>query len=342
MGGTTPSKEESQSTSSSNAQQFAPIQMGAKSPISALGDKNYSELVNGLYSYIKGYVTDSMQQFQPEQTAGKISDLNDKIQNYQDKASQIADQMMTGFAQNVSPDAMQTFPLDDFIQNNLQSIYSDAKSLFDKPMLDRNEVKSLVDAQTSTMATQFTAQRQAMQQNMRTRGIDPNSAAGAAAQDKAETDIARAKGDTTRQVVAQQIGNKQNVQLAALGQMGQATGQAQSYVGQQSQRWLGQWSNKLQEEGLRQSGLQLQLGANAQAAGLAQQQYGNLWNQMNYPLNVVTGAGLPFLQTLGQQDISAHSGASQSSSTSQSTGSGTGESGGGSFGLPFGIWNQKY
>ena len=40
---------------------YAPIQLGAESPVKALGKKDYKEMVNGMYEIMKTYVLKSVE-----------------------------------------------------------------------------------------------------------------------------------------------------------------------------------------------------------------------------------------------------------------------------------------
>jgi len=297
---------------------LTPKQMGAKSPIDALGTKNYEELVNGLYNYFKAYVTRSADIFKPEEAAGKAKSISDSMSKYEDRAAQIADTLLTSFATAVKPDEMKSFPLDKFVQSSIQEVYSKAKGIYDKPIMDRNEIKAIVDANAGNLASSFREQRRGIEQEIQARGL--SGPAAAAARDEIERGIASGRDDIMRSVLGTQTANKYNTQLSALGTMQGATAQAEQVSTDYANRWLNQWGQKINAQNLMLQGQVSALGANEQAANIAGQQYQMKWNEMNYPLNVLNTSAMPYLNMIGQQDINANSGYSTSWGSQQMSG----------------------
>lgn len=266
---------------------FTPAQMGSATSAAGFRPKWWDSALNGIFKMMKGQVQTAFKEF------GTGTEAAD-VKAYGDRVAQIADTMMVSFAQNVKPDELKTFPLDDFIQTSIKSVYDKAGDIYAKPTLDRAEIKTMIDANTENMAVQFRQRRRGIEQEIQARGL--SGPAAAEARDRAELDVSRAKEGVARETLANEFGQKYNRQLQALQVQQGATGQAESYVGQQSQRWLNQWGQKLTAEGLRQQGLQLQLGATQQA-------YGNKWNQMNYPAQMLTQYVNPWMAETGRQAL---------------------------------------
>ncbi|MFA5378521.1 MAG: hypothetical protein WC455_22395 [Dehalococcoidia bacterium] len=327
-----PKTGEQSSSSDWGGLQLTPKQMGAKSPVEALGGKNYSDLVNGMYNYFKAYVSKSAEIFQPENTANELKGMSSQgMQAYEDRAGQIADMLMTSFATAVQPDEMKSFPLDQFVQSSVKEIYSKAKGIFDNPIMDRNEIKSIVDANTSTLAGSFRERRRGLEQEIQARGL--SGPAATAARDSMERDIARGRDDVVRSVLGTQTANKFNTQLGALGQMQGATNTAEQVSTDYANRWLNQWNSKISANNLMLQGQLGALSANEQGANIEGQQYNMKWNEMNYPLDILNTSAMPFLSEIGRQDISANSGYGQSWGSSSSSGTQYGSNPWTSFGV---------
>lgn len=315
-------KSDSSGYGSGSSVAFAPIQLGARSPAKALGKKNYNEMVNGIYEIMKTYVMKAVEnQGYLEQTGISARETPELVKSYQTKIDNIADQLMSSLATSVTPDELKAFPLDSFVTSSVKDIYSKAQGIFENPIMDRREIKAIVDANTSNMAGAFRQQRRQLEQEISARGL--SGPAAAAARDQIERDIAAGKEDVVRQVLGTQTANKYQTQLAALGTMQGAEAQGQLYVGEQAQRWLNQYGQKLNAEQLRQAGLMSAAGLNQQNIQNTALNYGIQTELTNQPLTYLSQFAMPYFQTVGQQDIAAHSGASQSSYTQTSTSSGT-------------------
>lgn len=312
----------SESSGEWGSQQFAPIQIGASSPVKALGKAKYKEMVQGMYGIMRAYVKKSFfdnTDYLASQYE-KTKEAEGKISNYTQKIDQIADQLAVSFGTMVKPDELKTFPLDSFIESNLKEIYNNAKGVFEGSLdLDRNEIKTIVESNSSTLMSGFRQQRRELQQTLQQRGMDPNSAAGKEALNNLETQISKTKAGVGRDVLSTELQNRAGRKMQALGTMGATTGQAQSYVSDQANRWMNQYAQKMQASQLQLQGL---LGS----AGLAQQGIGNTLTQyqlnkenMMLPMNILSNNIMPFLSEIGRQDISAHAGAGTSWGTQQSS-----------------------
>lgn len=305
------------SSSGASAISYAPVQIGAKTSAEDFRPEWFNTALNGLFSMIKDQVVETFNAMGGGKgIAEQLTGLTTKgLQAYEEKAGRIADQMMVSFAQNVSPDEVKTFPLDKFIETSIKSVYDKAGNIFANPVLSSSELKTMIDANTQNLATQFRQQRRAIEQEINARGLA--GPAAMEARERAEQAIAEGRSALATQTMANEFSQKYNRQLAALGTQQTAIGQAQAQTGQLAQRWLEQWKNKLTAESLRQQGLQLQLGSLGLASGLEQQQWSNLGNMANNIYNMGTG----FLSQVNQQaideykaHIAAYGGAGSSSS----------------------------
>lgn len=317
---------ESYGFSNMSSQSFAPIQIGAKSPLKALGDKRYQEMIRGMYSFIKGYVKKSWETFAPELAMKELRDISRiGVQEYEEKLDKVADLLMTTFAKEIKPDEVKTFPLDKFVESNIKELYQKGKDVFEGSLdLNRNDIKALIDANSKAIFQGFRTQRRQLQQTLAARGIDPNSAAGQAALQSLERDIARGREDVGRTILANEIAARPERRLAGLSQMQAATQQGQAYVSDLSRRWLSQWEQKRLGQQLQLQGLLSSMQGYQSALGAETQQYGMIQGQMNYPLNVIGSFAMPYFSELGRQDIAIHTGASKSESHSEQTSEGKG------------------
>jgi hypothetical protein len=315
------------------------VQLGSETSADAFRPKWFAEASNGLYEMLKAQVTSAFSQFGDMGSWSKeLKALSQTgLQEYENRMSQIADTLMTSFATAVKPDEMRSFPLDSFVQQNLKQIYANARSIFDKPVMDRNELKSIIDANTQTLASDFRNRRRSIEQEVAARGL--TGPAAAAARDEMERDIARGREDIARQVIGSQTANKYNTQLNALGTMQGATNTAEQVSTDYANRWLNQWNTKIAANNLMLQGQLGALGAAQSAAGIEQQQFGNAFNMMNYPSQMLTLGG-NYLSGVNQQAIeefgkhvAAYGGAGSSTSWNRGEGSTPG-----SYTSPLNLW----
>jgi hypothetical protein len=322
----------------SEAVSFAPVQIGAESSADSFRPEWFESAVNGLYEMIKTQVVSAYDQFgDMSSLAGDVKKSKKTIQGYEEKMSQIADTLLTSFATAVKPDEMKSFPLDKFVQSSIQEVYSKAKGIYDKPIMDRNEIKAIVDANAGNLASSFREQRRGIEQEIQARGL--SGPAAAAARDEIERGIASGRDDIMRSVLGTQTANKYNTQLSALGTMQGATAQAEQVSTDYANRWLNQWGQKINAQNLMLQGQLGALGAAQSGAATAQQQYSNNWNMMNYPAQML-GFGQNFLGQVNQQvldeygkHVAAYGGAGSSSSWQKSEGSTPGQ-----YTSPLNLW----
>jgi hypothetical protein len=295
---------------------LAPVQLGAETNASSFRPEWFDSALNGLYTMMKDTVSSTYESLGGAKGIGsKLAGFDAGLQEYEDRMGQIADTMMVSFAQNVTPDSVMTFPLDEFVTSSIKDIYQKSSDIFTNPTLSRSELKTMIDSNLGNLTTQFAQRRRTLEQEIQARGL--SGPAAAAARESAELDIARSKEGVARTTLATEFANKKTTQLNALSSMSNASAMGQSYTSQLSSRWLDQWKTKLSAEGLRQSGLQVQLGALTGAAGVEQQQWGNLFNTSNNALtmgqNFLSGVNAQSLDEYGKH-VAAYGGAGSSSS----------------------------